>query len=254
MAKTICLAQSKGGTGKTTSTLNLGAVLAGQGYRVLLVDVDQQANLTVSLGVDPLELPKTMRSLLVEEETTAEEIIIRTSEGLDLIPANLDLAFIELAMEPLARDQVLAQKLVSVKPNYDFVLIDTPPNFSLPVTNAMTASDYVLVPVQPEPLCVFGLSLLVENLQKVKRKLNPSLVLLGLFITLYDNSEAAHVHLTERLRQDWPDFLMSQTIRDSALNDRTVLEGRSIVNSRPRSALAHDYQALTEEVLKRVKR
>src|SRR5690349_1355394 len=129
MATIICMAQSKGGTGKTTSTHNISAALVKRGQRVLTVDVDQQANLTVSWGIDPLSLPKTMRALLVEESVTAREVIVETEEGIDLIPANLDLAFVELAMQPVAREKVLARKLAALKDNYDFILIDTPPSF-----------------------------------------------------------------------------------------------------------------------------
>lgn len=253
MGKTICLANQKGGVGKTTSTLNIGAALAKRGYRVLLVDCDQQASLTVSLGINPLELKKSMRGLLVETKTTAEQIIIPAEEdGIDLIPASIDLAFAEMYMPPLAREKVLADKLRSVKDHYDFILIDTSPSYGTLVVNALAASDYLLTPVQPEPLCIFGLNLLVENLQEVKSRVHPDLKMLGFFVTLYDKSEAAHVQLTEKLKEDWGELVFTQVVRDSSLNDRSVIESRPIVASRPRSLLAQDYQALTDEVLSRV--
>jgi len=253
MAKTICFANQKGGVGKTTSTLNIGAALAGRGYRVLLVDCDQQASLTVSLGINPLELEKSMRALLVEAKTRADQIISRTDEtGLDLIPASIDLAFAELHMPPLAREKVLADKLGPIKDSYDFILIDTSPSYGTLVVNALAASDYLLTPVQPEPLCIFGLNLLVENLQEVKSRVHPELKMLGFFVTLYDKSEAAHVQLTEKLKEDWGKLVFKQIVRDSSLNDRSVIESRPIVLSRPRSLLAQDYQALTDEVLNRV--
>ena len=253
MARVITLAQSKGGTGKSTSTLNMGVVLAKLGNRVLLVDIDQQANLTTGLGIDPLELPKTMRALLTEQSTTAEEIIVTTSEGVDLIPANLDLAFVEFAMQPMARERVLAKKLALVKAKYDFILIDTPPSFGITVTNAMVASDYILVPIQPEPFCIRNLPQLLENVEAVKQNVHPGLNLLGLFITLYRPQEAAHVQYTAQLKEDWPDYMMETVIRDSALNDRATAESRPIVRLRPKSGMAQDYQALTEEVLTRVR-
>lgn len=252
MAITICLAQSKGGTGKSTSTLNIGVVLARKGYRVLLVDIDQQANLTTGLGIDPLELPKTMRSLLIDLETSAEEVIVPTVEEVDLIPANLDLAFVELAMQPMARERVLTKKLAPIKSKYDFILIDTPPSFGIAVTNAMAASDYVLVPVLPEPFCIRNLPQLIENVEAVRQNVHPTMRFLGLFVTLYRPNEAAHVQYTEQLRDDWSDYMFGTIIRDSALNDRAAAESRSIVKLRPKSGLAQDYLALTEEVLARV--
>lgn len=252
MAKTICLAQSKGGTGKSTSTLNMGAVLVERNYRVLVVDTDQQANLTIGLNVNPLELRRTMRALLTDPNITAKDVIVSTSEGLDLIPANLDLAFVERAMPELAREKVLARKLAAVQNQYDFILIDTPPSFGTVVANAMVASDYVLVPVQPEPFCIAGLVQLIENLESIRQNVHPGLHLIGLFVTLYDNREAAHIQITERLRHDWDDYMLNTVIRDSSLNDRASVEARPIVRLRPRSGIAQDYQALVEEVLNRV--
>jgi chromosome partitioning protein len=219
---------------------------------VLTIDCDQQANLTISLGVDPLSVVgQTVRELLVDDALEADQVIIQTQEGVDLIPSNIDLAMVEFAMSPIARERVLARKLVGVQSQYDFILIDTPPTFGTTVINAMGASDYALVPVQPEPLCIYGLSQLTQSLQRVRRDVNPRIELLGLFVTLYE-PVAAHIGLTERLRQDWPDYLFKTIIRDRAINDRAVLEGRAIVSIRPKSDLALDYQALTDEVLSRV--
>lgn len=252
MAKTICLSQSKGGTGKTTSTLNLSVALAGRGYKVLAVDIDQQANLTISLGIDPLSVVgATIRELLVDDDLAADQVIVSTEEGVDLIPSNIDLAMVEFSMPPMGRDRILARKLAGIEEQYDFILIDTPPTFGVTVINAMAASNYVLVPVQPEPLCIYGLAQLNRILEKVQRDVNPKLALLGLFITLYE-PVAAHIGLANRLKEDWPDYLFNTIIRDRAINDRAVLEGRAIVSLRPKSDLAQDYQALTDEVLSRV--
>lgn len=253
MAKTICLAQSKGGTSKTSSVLNIAAALVGAGHRVLVVDTDQQASLTVSLGIDPLELPQTMRHLLIDEKVQARDILTQTQEGIDLIPASIDLAMIEFSMPPVARERVLATKLNPLKSEYDFILIDTPPTFSITTLNAMSASDYVLVPVQPEPLCLYGLEQLNDTVGMIKRNIQPSLSILGLFLTLFDTRSRIHKGLETQLREGWGDLVLKTVIHRRINILEASLEGKSVVKGRPGSELAHEYQQLTREVLERAR-
>lgn len=254
MAKTICLAQSKGGTSKTSSVLNISAALTAKGYRVLVVDVDQQASLTVSLGIDPLTLAKSMRALLTDESISARDILMQTQEGIDLLPANIDLAMIEFSMPPVARERVLATKLAPISADYDFILIDTPPTFSITTLNAMSASDYVLVPVQPEPLCLYGLEQLRDTVNMVKRSIRPSISILGLYLTLFDNRSRIHKGLEGQLRKSWGEQVFNTIIHRRLNILEASLEGRSVTNGRPGSELALEYQALTEEVLTRVQK
>ncbi|MEI6046189.1 MAG: AAA family ATPase [Chloroflexota bacterium] len=163
-AKIICLTQSKGGTSKTSSVWNIAACMVNQGYKVLAVDTDQQANLTTSLGVDPLELEgRSVYTLFTDSQVKAKEIIIATAEGIDLLPANNDLSVVEFSIKgAVSREKILARKLRPVVESYDYILIDTPPSFSLTTLNAMSAANYLLCPIQPEPYCLDGMNISIR--------------------------------------------------------------------------------------------
>jgi chromosome partitioning protein len=253
MAKIICLAQSKGGTSKTSSTLNVSACLLQKGYRVLTCDLDQQASLTISLGTDPLKHPLNMYSLLTDAGVTAEDVIVKTEEGIDLIPADLDLSVVELNLkETIGRERLLKKKLSSVAGDYDFILIDTPPSFALTTFNGMAAADYLLVPVQPEPLCLYGLRRLTENLKLIQENSNPTLRMLGVFITLYDSRLGGHKEIADQIREGWGKQAFKTVIRRRSNILQATVEARSVITMQENSDLAHDYKALTEEVLIRV--
>jgi chromosome partitioning protein len=255
MAITICLAQSKGGTSKTSSVLNISACLIQQGYKVLAIDIDMQANLTSGLGVDPTKLERSMYALMTDQATTAADILVHTQEEVDLLPANLDLSIVELAIkEIMGREKILARKIRPLLPDYDFVLIDTPPSFALTTLNALTAADYLLSPVQPEPFCLTGMGNLVRTYDLVRENSNPNLEILGIFITMYDSRLSAHREIAEIIRQDWGDRAFEAVIRRRSNIMDSTAEGRSIIKSRPSSDLAQDYQLLTKEILRRVQK
>lgn len=251
---TICLAQYKGGTGKTSSVINIAVCMKQLGYKVLVVDMDQQANLTVWLGINPTELASNISDLLTDENVAAQNILIHTKEGIDLLPSNIDLALVEMRMSPMQREMVLARKLQPIKDNYDFILIDTPPNFIMTTINAMTAADYLLVPIQPEPLCLFGLSQLTQTFDLIKRTTNPNVELLGVFITLYDARIAANVQIAEKVRQDWQRLTFETVIRRRSNVHEATLKYQSIISLYPNSELSQDYKALTREVVSRVQK
>lgn len=253
MAKIICLAQSKGGTSKTTTAINLAACLVQNGYKVLAVDTDQQASLTVSLGINPSDNPKSMRALLTEINTKPSDILVHTQENIDLLPANVDLSLVEFYMPAVGRERVLDKKLRPFSKNYDFVVVDTPPSFAITTLNAMAASDYILVPFQPEPLCLLGMSQLTEAFELVRSNANPRLKILGLFITLYDSRVRYHRDIAEQIREDWKNQLFDTIIRRRSNVLEATLEGRSIVSLRANSEVAQDYQALAREVISRAK-
>jgi len=252
MAKVICLAQQKGGTSKTSSVLNLSACLVQAGYKVLAVDVDQQASLTVSLGVDLSNLKRSMQALLTEQAVAAEEVIVKTEEGIDLIPANVDLAMVEFQMPSISRERVLARKLHPLKDRYDFILIDTPPSFAITTLNAMVAAEYLLVPVQPEPLCLLGMSQLTKFFQLVQQDTNPHIRHLGVFIALYDGRSNYHKEITKQIREDWGDLAFQTVIRRRMNILEATLKGQATTTLAPNSEVAQDYQALTKEILARV--
>ncbi|GAA0288626.1 chromosome partitioning protein [Kineococcus aurantiacus] len=187
-ARVISMCNQKGGVGKTTTTINLGAALAEYGRRVLLVDFDPQGALSAGLGVNPHELDKTVYQLLMERGTDVREVIRETAvEGLDLLPANIDLSAAEVQLVgEVARESVLARALRPALADYDVVLIDCQPSLGLLTVNALTASHGVLIPLECEFFALRGVALLVETIEKVQERLNPALEIDGILATMYD--------------------------------------------------------------------
>jgi chromosome partitioning protein len=187
-ARVIAMCNQKGGVGKTTTTINLGAALAEYGRRVLLVDFDPQGALSAGLGINPHELDKTVYQLLMERGTDVREVIRETAfEGLDLLPANIDLSAAEVQLVgEVARESVLARALRPALDDYDVVLIDCQPSLGLLTVNALTASHGVLIPLECEFFALRGVALLVETIEKVQERLNPALEVDGILATMYD--------------------------------------------------------------------
>ncbi len=187
-ARVISMCNQKGGVGKTTTTINLGAALAEYGRRVLLVDFDPQGALSAGLGVNSHELERTVYQLLMEPGTDVREVIRETAvEGLDLLPANIDLSAAEVQLVgEVARESVLARALRPVLGDYDVVLIDCQPSLGLLTVNALTASHGVLIPLECEFFALRGVALLVETIEKVQERLNPVLEIDGILATMYD--------------------------------------------------------------------
>ncbi|WP_432507000.1 ParA family protein [Kineococcus arenarius] len=187
-ARVISMCNQKGGVGKTTTTINLGAALAEYGRRVLLVDFDPQGALSAGLGVNPHELDRTVYQLLMEPGTDVREVVRETAvEGLDLLPANIDLSAAEVQLVgEVARESVLARALRPVLGDYDVVLIDCQPSLGLLTVNALTASHGVLIPLECEFFALRGVALLVETIEKVQERLNPVLEVDGILATMFD--------------------------------------------------------------------
>ena len=187
-ARIISMCNQKGGVGKTTTTINLGATLAEYGRRVLLVDFDPQGALSVGLGINPHELDKTIYNLLMDRTVDVREVIRQTGvDNLDLLPANIDLSAAEVQLvSEVAREQVLGRVLRPVIDDYDVVLIDCQPSLGLLTVNALTASHGVVIPLECEFFALRGVALLVETIEKVKDRLNPALEIDGILATMYD--------------------------------------------------------------------
>ncbi|MDO4239926.1 ParA family protein [Micrococcus sp.] len=187
-ARMISMVNQKGGVGKTTSTINLGAALAGYGRRVLMVDFDPQGALSAGLGADPHAMDVTVYNVLMERKVGARDAIVSTEfENMDLLPANIDLSAAEVQLvNEVAREQVLERALRQVRDDYDVVLIDCQPSLGLLTVNALTASDGVIIPLTAEFFALRAVALLVETIEKVQDRLNPDLEIDGVLATMYD--------------------------------------------------------------------
>ena len=186
-ARVIAMVNQKGGVGKTTSTVSLGAALAGYGRRVLLVDFDPQGALSVALGVPAHDLDRTVYNLLMDEGCAADDVIVSTDvPGLDLMPSNIDLSAAEVALvNEVAREHALARGLVSVIDRYDYIIIDCQPSLGLLTVNALTAADGVIIPVAAEFFALRGVALLMQSIKKVQSRINPSLEVYGVLVTMF---------------------------------------------------------------------
>lgn len=255
MAVVYACANQKGGVGKTTSCLNLGIGLARIGKKVLLLDADPQGSLTRSLGYEPNTIQITLTSILskiIEEEPiTSTEGILHHAEGIDLMPANIELAGLEVTLvNTMSRESVLRQYIVSVCEAYDYILIDCSPSLGMLTINALAASDRVLIPVQAQFLSVKGLEQLIKTIIKVKRQINPALSVEGILITMADMRTnlakeivtALHTAYQNRIR------IFEQVIPFSVRAAETSAEGQSIYTYDPQGKVATAYEALTREV------
>jgi chromosome partitioning protein len=252
-ARIVAICNQKGGVGKTTTTINLGAALAEHGRKVLLVDFDPQGALSVGLGFQPHELEVTIYNLLMERNLTAHEVLFKTSvDGLDLLPSNIDLAGAEVQLvHEVGREFVLGRVLQPVMPEYDVILIDCQPSLGLLTVNALACADGVLVPLECEYFALRGVALLMETIDKVSSRLSPKLVMDGLLATMYDSRT---LHTREVLANVVEGFgervfhtVISRTVR---FPDATVA-GEPITTFDPTSNGASAYRELAKEVLDR---
>lgn len=245
----FAIAQQKGGVGKTTTVINLGAALVEMGRRILLVDLDPQGALTAGLGKNPLALPSTVYDVLRDNRLTIAGITVDTPIGAGLIPANIDLAAaeIELASEP-GRERILAEKLRPVLDSYDFVLLDCPPSLGLLTLNALTAATDVLIPVQTQYFALRGLDLLFNTIEKVKARINPSLVIRGILPTMVDSRTIHSREVLEELRHTYGQLVSSTAIPQTIKLADSQVAAQSIHAFAPNSAAAEAYRALAQEV------
>jgi len=256
VSKVIALANQKGGTGKTTTAVNLGIGLAAHGNKVLLVDADAQGNLTDSLGYqEPDNLPVSLATILtktmMEEPYEPNEGILHHAEGVDLMPGNIELSAIEVSLvNTMSRETVLRSYIDTVKPNYDYVLIDCMPSLGMMTINALAAADSVIIPVQAHYLPAKGMTQLLQTTARVKRQINPKLTIDGVLLTMVDNRTNFAKDISFVLRRDYGDKLrVFQTeIPLSIRAAETSAEGKSIYVHDPRGIAAKAYQAFTKEV------
>ena len=246
-ATTIAFANQKGGVAKTTTTLNLAVAFKESGHSVLAVDLDPQGNLTMSQGVDPDKVEKSMFDVLVERIPISEVI---QSREIDLAVASIDLAGAEIAMSTqIGRERALQKALAEVEGNYDFVCIDTPPSLGLLTINALTAADKVIVPVQCEYLSMRGLVQLQNTLQMIRENLNPDVKLEGILPTMLDSRTVHAKEAVEILEENFGDLVFKSRIRKAIKFAEAPVRGTSVLKYDPKGNAAQYYRDLAKEVL-----
>ena len=248
-SKIITIANHKGGVGKTTTTASVGSILATKGYRVLLIDLDAQANLTSSLCKDDIDA--TIYDTLSSSNTPLP--IIKVFQNLDIVPASIQLAQADLEFGgTMARERMLSDALHDYVVSYDFILIDCPPSLGLMTLNALAASDFILTPLVAETLPVNGLTMIVNFVDKVNAKLNPRLKTLGVLLTRFETTNLSQC-IEQGLREKLGDLVFRTKIRKNVTLAQAPLQSVNIVEYDPKSNGAKDYLAFTDEFLDKIK-
>lgn len=255
--KIIAVVNQKGGTGKTTTTENLGIGIANEGKRVLLVDMDPQASLTISLGnpqpdkISP-SISDILGKVLQDSLDNPREGIISHEEGIDLVPSNIELSGLEVSLvNAMSRETILKQYLESVKKDYDYILLDCMPSLGMLTINALAASDSVLIPVQAQYLSAKGLEQLLQTVSKVQRQINPKIRIDGILLTMVDMRTNYAKEISSLIREVYGGKIkvFKTDIPHSVRAAEISAEGKSIFQHDPKGKVADAYRALTKEVI-----
>jgi chromosome partitioning protein len=246
MSKVISISNHKGGVGKTTSALNIGAGLNKLGKKVLLIDLDPQANLSQSLGL--IDQEKNIYGAIRGEYKLQP---IKVLKGLDVIPSTLDLSGAEIELSGEAgREYILRELIEPIKKSYDYVIIDSPPSLGLLTINSFTASDEIFIPLQAQYLAIQGLTKLLEVVEKIQKRLNKKLKIGGVFITQYDSRKVLNRDVVTSIKQRFKDEVLKTMIRDNVALAEAPTQGVDIFRYQPKSKGAEDYLALCKEIIK----
>jgi chromosome partitioning protein len=251
-ARIISLCNQKGGVGKTTTTINLGAALAGYGRRVLAIDFDPQGALSAGLGIPTHDLP-TVYDLLLGNKYTPAEVIQKTAvENLDIMPANIDLSAAEVHLvNEVAREQILSRVLRKVSADYDVILIDCQPSLGILTVNALTASHGVLIPLECEFFALRGVALLIETIDKVRDRLNPAIELDGILATMFDSRTLHSREVLERVVDAFGDSVLETVIGRTVKFPDASVAGVPITEFAPEHAAAKAYRQAARELIQR---
>jgi chromosome partitioning protein len=252
-ARTVAVCNQKGGVGKTTTTINLGAALAEQGRRVLLVDFDPQGALSVGLGIQPHDIDNTVYNLLMERDVTARDVLFKTGVmGMDLLPSNIDLSGAEVQLvHEVGREYVLGGVLEPLLPDYDVILIDCQPSLGLLTINALACADGVVIPLECEYFAMRGVALLMETIDKVSRRLNPKLTIDGLLATMYDSRTLHTREVLASIVNGFGDKVFHTVINRTVRFPDATVAGEPITSFDSGSMGANSYRELAKEVLER---
>ena len=252
-ARVIAMANQKGGVGKTTSTVSLGAAIATYGRKVLLVDFDPQGALSIALGINPMELELTVYDLLTKPDCHVGDVIMSTDvSGMDLLPSNTYLSAAELQLvSEVGREFALSRALEPVISEYDVILIDCQPSLGLLTVNALTASRDVIVPMECEYFALRGVALLMDTIDKVQRRLNADLRLLGVLATMYDPRTLHSREVLATVREAFGEQVFTTVINRTVKFPDAAVAGEPITVFAPGSMGANAYERLAREVLAR---
>lgn len=250
MSKIIAIANQKGGVGKTTSSVNLGASMATLGKRVLLIDIDPQGNTTSGVGINKADVANCIYDILINEVNPQETILQTRIEGLDIIPATIQLAGAEIELvSMISRELKLKKALNAVKINYDYIIIDCPPSLGILTINSLTAADSVIIPIQCEYYALEGLSQLLNTVRLVQKNLNPHLKIEGVLLTMLDARTNLGIQVIEEVKKYFQEKVYRTIIPRNVRLSEAPSHGQSIITYDSRSKGAEVYLELAKEVI-----
>ena len=245
--KVIAIANQKGGVAKTTTTHNLGVALAAKGKRVLLIDLDSQASLTISVGLEPLEVKRTIVDVLRKDGVPVGECIERISDRLHIVTSIIDLAPMEMELLSRAsREKILDRALRPVRGEYDFILVDCPPQLSILTINALSCADGVIIPVKTDYLAYRGLTQLQDSIQEIQELINPELRVLGVIATLYEKRVADDNEILAALKKE---YNLLGVIKRLAVAKKGIYDGLAVVEQTPGSEISIEYNKIADMII-----
>jgi chromosome partitioning protein len=249
MSRVIAIINQKGGSGKTTTAVNLGAYLARFGKTVLLIDLDPQANSTIHLGLRPHEIERSIYDVMMDERPFSEIVHGTVVENLFTAPANINLSGVEIELAGIVgREMILKDAVVEIKNNYDYVLVDCPPSLGLLTVNALTVAKELIIPVQTEFFALEGMGKLFQTVEVVKKRLNRDLKIAGIVPTMFDVRTNLSREVMEKVREYFGDKVYKTRIRKNVRLAEASSHGKPIVLYDPHSTGAEDYEAFSKEV------
>lgn len=247
--KVIAIANQKGGVAKTTTTHNLGVALAAAGKKVLVIDLDSQASLTISVGMEPLEMQFSIVDVLKKDGKPISNCIQKLNERLFIVTSIIDLAPMEMEMLSRAsREKILDRALKPVKEDYDYILIDCPPQLSILTINALSCADGVLIPVKTDYLAYRGLTQLMDSIDEIRELINPGLHVLGVVATLHDTRVTDDREILSLLKKE---YCLLGVIKRLAVAKKGIYVGRAAVEQAPKSEIAKEYVAISKMIIEK---
>ena len=244
--KIIAVANQKGGVAKTTTTHNIGVALAAAGEKVLFVDLDSQASLTISVGLEPLEMQHTIVDILKKESVPVQECVQQLKENLFIVPSIIDLAPMEMELLSRAsREKILDRALRTVQGSYDYILIDCPPQLSILTINALSCADEVIIPVKTDYLAYRGLTQLQDSIDEIRELINPHLEVIGVIATLFDMRVSDDREILAMLKKY---YNLLGVIKRLAVAKKGLYEGLAAVEQAPDSKIAQEYTAIAKMI------